>query len=58
MQFVSKEEEGTFLLLFNRSGYVFDFTDNSFEVFTTASIGEPIKLNMVYRNKIISCVSE
>ncbi len=43
MQFVSKKEEGTFLLLFNRSGYVLDFTDNSFDVFTTASIGEPIK---------------
>ena len=43
MQFVAKKEEGTFLLLFNRSGYVLDFTDNSFDVFTTASIGEPIK---------------
>lgn len=43
LQFVSKKEEGTFLLLFNRSGYVLDFTDNSFDVFTTASIGEPIK---------------
>lgn len=26
LQFVSKKEEGTFLLLFNRSGYVLDFT--------------------------------
>lgn len=43
LQFVSKKDEGTFLLLFNRSGYVLDFTDNSFDVFTTASIGEPIK---------------
>jgi len=26
LQFVSKKEEGTLLLLFNRSGYVLDFT--------------------------------
>ena len=40
---ISKKEEGTFLLLFNRSGYVLDFTDNTFDVFTTTSIGIPIK---------------
>lgn len=43
MSFITKKEEGTFLLLFNRSGYVLDFTDNTFDEFTTASVGEPIK---------------
>ena len=43
MAYISKKEEGTFLLLFNRDGYVLDFSDNSFDVFTTASIGEALK---------------
>lgn len=43
MSTISKQEEGTFLLLFNRDGYVLDFTNNSFDVFTTASIGEALQ---------------
>ena len=43
MPIISIKEEGTFLLLFNRGGYVLDFTNNTFDVFTTASIGEAIQ---------------
>lgn len=43
MAIIKKKEEGTFLLLFNRDGYVLDFTNNAFDVFTTASIGEAIQ---------------
>lgn len=39
MGIITKKEEGTFLLLFNRDGYVLDFSNNSFDVFTTASVG-------------------
>ena len=40
---ITKKEEGMFLLLFNRDGYVLDFSNNSFDVFTTASMGEAIQ---------------
>ncbi len=40
---ITKKEEGIFLLLFNRGGYVLDFSNNSFDVFTMASIGEAIQ---------------
>lgn len=43
MAIISKKEEGIFLLLFNRDGYVLNFSNNSFDVFTTASIGEAIQ---------------
>ncbi len=43
MKNISKKEEGTFLLLFNRDGYVLNFSNNSFDVFTTASIGVAIQ---------------
>lgn len=43
MAVISKKDEGTLLLLYNRSGYVLDFTDNTFDVFTTASVGVAIK---------------
>lgn len=43
MGIISKKEEGTFLLLYNRGGYVLDFTNNTFDVFTMASIGEAIQ---------------
>jgi hypothetical protein len=43
MAVISKKDEGTLLLLFNRGGYVLDFTDNTFDVFTTASVGVAIK---------------
>ena len=40
---ISKKDEGTFLLLYNRGGYVLDFTNNTFDAFTTASVGEAIQ---------------
>jgi hypothetical protein len=36
---LSKIEVGTFLNLFNRGGYVLNFTTNEFDVFTMGSIG-------------------
>lgn len=36
---ISKKDEGTFLMLFNRDGYVLNFTTNDFDVFTTNSVG-------------------
>lgn len=44
---ISKKDEGTFLMLFNRDGYVLDFSTNNFDVFTTNSIG--VALCSVYR---------
>ncbi len=43
MSVITKKEEGIFLLLYNRNGYVLDFTNNTFDVFTTASIGEALQ---------------
>lgn len=42
MAVITKQEEGTFLMLFNRDGYVLDFTTNDFDIFTTNSIGEAL----------------
>lgn len=42
MNTISKKDEGTFLMLFNRGGYVLNFTTNDFDVFTTNSIGEAL----------------
>ena len=39
---ITKKEEGTFLMLFNRGGYVLNFSTNEFDVFTTNSIGEAL----------------
>lgn len=39
---ITKQEEGTFLMLFNRSGYVLNSSTNDFDVFTTNSIGEAL----------------
>ena len=39
---MTKQEEGLFLMLFNRDGYVLDFSTNNFDVFTTNSIGEAL----------------
>lgn len=39
---ISKKDEGTLLMLYNRDGYVLDFSTNAFDVFTTNSIGEAI----------------
>lgn len=35
-------EKGAFLKLFNRGGYVLDFSTNEFDVFTSESIGVPL----------------
>ena len=42
MSGITKMEEGTFLMLFNRSGYVLNFSTNDFDIFTTISIGEAL----------------
>lgn len=42
MDAITKREEGTFLMLFNRNGYVLNFSTNDFDVFTTNSIGEAL----------------
>ena len=42
MSGITKMEEGTFLMLFNRSGYVLNFSTNDFDIFTTNSIGEAL----------------
>lgn len=42
MSTMIRQEEGTFLMLFNRSGYVLNFSTNDFDVFTTNSIGEAL----------------
>ena len=39
---MTKQEEGTFLMLFNRNGYVLDLSTNDFDVVTTNSIGEAL----------------
>lgn len=44
---ISKKDEGVFLMLFNRGGYVLDFSTNEFDVFTTNSIG--VALCAVYQ---------
>ena len=42
MSGITKMEEGTFLMLFNQSGYVLNFSTNDFDIFTTNSIGEAL----------------
>lgn len=44
---ISKKDQGPFLMLFNRGGYVLNFTTNDFDVFTTNSIG--VALCATYR---------
>lgn len=39
MPVLTQIEKGTFLKLFNRSGYVLDFSTNDFDVFTMESVG-------------------
>lgn len=43
MTAISKNEESTFLLLYIRDGYVLDFNDSTFNMFTSASVGVAIK---------------
>lgn len=39
---ITKKDEGTFLMLYNRGGYVLNFLTNDFDIFTTNSIGEAL----------------
>ncbi len=39
---ISQIEKGIFIKLFNRSGYVLNFSTNDFDVFTMESIGVPL----------------
>ena len=39
-------EKGAFHKLFNRGGYVLDFSTNEFDVFTAESIGVPLCENI------------
>lgn len=39
---ISKKDEGTLLMLFNRGGYVLNFSTNDFDIFTTNSIGKAL----------------
>ena len=48
---ITKQEEGTFLMLFNRSGYVLNFSTNDFDVFTTNSIGEHYAQSMGFQKE-------
>lgn len=41
--FHSKYSSFVILLLYNVNGYVLDFTNNTFDVFTTASFGEALQ---------------
>lgn len=43
MAIISKKDEDVFRSLFNRDGYVLNFSDNSFDAFTSASIGVALK---------------
>lgn len=51
---LTKIEVGTFLKLFNRGGYVLDFSTNDFNVFTMESIGVALcsKYNMPKGNHL------
>lgn len=51
MSEITKKEEGTFLMLFNRNGYVLNFSTADFDVFTTNSIGVHCVINMVFRRE-------
>lgn len=42
MAVLTKPEEGIFLMLFNRNGYVLNFATNDFDMFTINSIGEAL----------------
>lgn len=57
---LTKIEVGTFLKLFNRDGYVLDFTTNDFDVFTMESIGVALcsKYNMSKGKSLAAYVNE
>ncbi|GAB6178815.1 hypothetical protein JCM14036_01340 [Desulfotomaculum defluvii] len=39
---LSQTEKGIFMKLFNRGGYVLNFSTNDFNVFTLESVGVPL----------------
>lgn len=57
---ISKTEIGAFLKLFNRNGYVLDFSTNDFDVFTLDSIGEALceKYQMSKGKSLTAFISE
>lgn len=57
---LTKIEVGTFLKLFDRGGYVLDFTTNKFDVFTMESIGVALcsKYNMSKGKSLSAYVNE
>lgn len=57
---LTKIEVGTFLKLFNRGGYVLDFTTNDFDTFTMESIGVALcsKYNMSKGKSLAAYVNE
>lgn len=57
---LTKIEVGTFLKLFNRGGYVLDFSTNDFNVFTMESIGVALcsKYNMSKGKSLAAYVNE
>lgn len=60
MGIFSEIEKGFFLRLFNRGGYVLDFSTNDFDVFTMASIGVPLceKYKLSKGKSLIAYLSE
>lgn len=57
---LSKIEVGTFLSLFNRGGYVLNFTTNDFDVFTMGSVGVALcsQYNMSKGKSLAAYVNE
>ena len=60
MKVFSEIEKGVFLKLFNRGGYVLDFSTNDFDIFTMASIGIPLctKYELSKGKSLIAYLSE
>lgn len=57
---ITKKEEGTFLMLFNRGGYVLNFSTNEFDVFTMNSIGETLcaKYNLSKGKSLVAYLND
>lgn len=57
---LSPIEKGAFVKLFNRAGYVLDFSTNDFDVFTMESVGEPLceKYQLSKGKSLVAYVNE
>lgn len=57
---ISKKDQNIFLMLFNRSGYVLNFSTKDFDMFTTNSIGEALcsKYNMSKGKSLVAYLNE